>query len=129
VVALSKSKRILITGSRDWQWPNAISMSLLGAAAGVDDDDITIVTGACPTGADAQAERVAERMGWKVERHPADWDTHGTRAGYVRNAHMVALGADLCLAFIKDNSRGASMTVRLAEAAGIPVTVNRTVTT
>lgn len=117
--------RILITGSRDWPWPNAISMSLLGVAAGVEDDDITIVSGACPTGADAAAERTAERMGWKLETHPADWSAHGRRAGYVRNQAMVEAGADLCLAFIKDSSRGATMTVKLAEDAGIPVTVNR----
>lgn len=117
--------RILVTGSRDWPWPNAVAMSLLGAAQGVDDADITIVSGACPTGADAAAEHVAERMGWKVERHEADWATHGRRAGYVRNKAMVDAGADLCVAFIKDDSRGATMTVKLAEEAGIPCTVNR----
>lgn len=111
--------RILITGSRTWHDEGQIIDALLGATAGVPFGDITLVSGACPQGADRLCEKVAEALGMKVERHPADWSRHGKRAGFVRNAEMVALGADICLAFIKDGSKGATMTADLAERAGI----------
>jgi len=44
----------------------------------------------------------------------------GRAAGFQHNAAMVAAGATVCLAFIRNGSRGASHTTALAEAAGIP---------
>lgn len=111
--------RILVTGSRGWD-DEATILHALAMARPLGAQAPTLVSGACPTGADAIAERLAEGLGWKIERHPADWQKHGRRAGFVRNAEMVALGADLCLAFIRNDSKGASMTARLAEKAGIP---------
>ena len=34
-----------------------------------------------------------------VEPHPADWNEHGKRAGYLRNIEMAEAGADLCIVF------------------------------
>lgn len=81
-----------------------------------------IVHGHCPRGADAIADRLAISMGFNVERHPAQWSLYGHRAGFVRNAYMVDAGATACLAFIRDNSKGATMCARIAANAGIPVT-------
>jgi hypothetical protein len=114
--------RILVTGSRTWI-DNGIIARELDAIWSATDEIITIVHGACPRGADAQANRWAEdtRMGVRNEPHPAAWDKHGKAAGFRRNAEMVAAGADVCLAFIKDGSRGATHCADLAEKAGIPV--------
>lgn len=114
-------KRILITGSRTWEDTDAI-LEALDEHGG---DYAVVVSGHCPKGADAIAEACAHELGMDVEEHPADWKTHGRRAGFVRNAEMVNLGADLCLAFIRDNSKGASMTADLAQKAGIPTIIYR----
>ncbi len=115
--------RVLVTGSRTWTGYREIADALeavreqLPAGA-----QLTIVHGACPTGADALADLWARRhadQGVWVERHPADWATHQRAAGPIRNTAMVAAGADLCLAFIQDASTGATHAAQTARAAGI----------
>lgn len=113
--------RVLVTGSRDWDDMDLVRDNL--ATAVYQNVPAVIVHGACPSGADAIASwwvRQHRIIGLTEERHPANWQLNGKRAGFIRNALMVNLGADLCLAFIKDGSRGASHTARLAEEAGIP---------
>jgi hypothetical protein len=112
--------RVLVTGSRTWTDRAAIETALLDQTR-PDGTTPTLVHGACPSGADAIAARLAAGMGWTVEAHPANWREHGTAAGFRRNAEMVAAGADLCLAFIRDASPGATHCARLAARAGIPV--------
>jgi hypothetical protein len=112
--------RILVTGSRDWDDEVPIQAALTELTAGVPGPHV-VVHGACPTGGDAIADGIATDLGLAVERHPAPWRRYGRSAGYRRNAEMVAAGADVCLAFIRDSSPGACMTARLAEEARIPV--------
>ncbi|RAJ70232.1 uncharacterized protein DUF2493 [Streptomyces sp. Amel2xB2] len=120
--------RALITGSRDWPSPGVVWSALNDCRdeALITGRELVVVHGACPTGADAQARdwcitATQFATGVTEEQHPANWQINGKRAGFIRNQHMVNLGADVCLAFIKDGSRGASHTARLAEQAGIPV--------
>lgn len=127
--------RILITGSRDWVNKSVVFDALLNVVK--QEAEVTVVHGGAD-GADAIAERWAQHFLWNVEPHPANWASCGSgcgpshwryrngvpycpRSGFIRNAHMVALGADVCLAFIRNESNGATMTAKLAERAGIPV--------
>ena len=114
--APARARRVLVTGSRTWTDQAVIAAALREHWR----DGAVLVSGACPRGADAIAERLWATWGGQVERHPADWST-GRAAGMERNAAMVAAGADVCLAFIRDDSAGASHTARLADLAGIPV--------
>lgn len=109
--------RILVTGSQLWTDVDRIRTLLtrtqFNPAATV------LVSGNCPNGADRMCEDVAAELGWMIERHPANWELYGKRAGYIRNTEMVRLGADLCLAFIKNESPGSTNTAMLARKIGI----------
>ncbi len=113
--AAVKGCRILITGSRSWTDRAAIVQAIsdylhcVGTSIGGAWPSPVIVHGGA-RGADQLADAVARNWGWTPERHPADWNRHGRAAGYRRNATMVALGADVCLAFIVNGSAGASHT-------------------
>ncbi|QEQ93849.1 DprA-like DNA processing chain A [Streptomyces phage Maya] len=123
--------RVLVTGSRDWSDRDAVWDALddiLGAH-----QELTLVHGDCPTGADRYADDWALDIQMlygedvvSIERHPADWNGPRKRgAGFARNAEMVKLGADLCLAFIRNESNGATHCSELAEKAGIKTQIFR----
>jgi Bifunctional DNA primase/polymerase, N-terminal/YspA, cpYpsA-related SLOG family len=110
--------RVLVTGSRTWTDEDAI-VDALARLSVEHDSALVVVHGGCPRGADAIAHAWCHSTGTAVERHPADWST-GRAAGHRRNAAMVATRPDLCLAFIRDGSPGATGCAALAERAGIP---------
>jgi hypothetical protein len=114
--------RLLVTGSRDWKDVGVLTHWLDDAWHYLTDfvgGEVTLVHGDAH-GADRMAQGVWLNWGLPVEPHPADWRL-GRRAGYIRNAEMVSLGADLCVAFIYHRSKGATMCAGLAEKAGIAV--------
>ncbi|MFD6619997.1 SLOG family protein [Streptomyces albidoflavus] len=136
--------RVLITGSRDWRGIQAVRAALDEMlATRPADHQLVVVHGDCPTGADAMAKAWARTTYTPActddieyvteEPHPANWRRHGHAAGPIRNAHMIQLGANACLAFIgpctsprchkpgPHPSHGATGCALLAEQAGIPV--------
>lgn len=116
--------RVLLTGSRDWTDVDEIhdALDALYLLWKEDDADpsFTLVHGACPTGADNIADKWAKSThGVVIERHPY-WEHYGRAGGPMRNRHMVELGADHFLAFIKDNSAGAAGCLRVAWSEKLP---------
>lgn len=125
--------RVIVTGSRTWEGIGAEHriqqilnvVLMLARALG---QDLTIVHGGHVRGADQAVDRWARRReddGVTVEVHRPNWDTHGRSAGPIRNLNMIAQGGDLCIAFIRDNSRGATGTAEAAMDKGIATFVVR----
>lgn len=118
--------RILVCGSRNFTDEELIERVL--SKAKKLEQPITLVHGDCPRGADNIADRIARKFGWNIEKHPAQWDLHGKKAGFLRNAEMVNTGVDYCLAFTTHNgdekiSQGTSHTVNLARKKNITTRV------
>lgn len=81
-----------------------------------------IVSGKCPTGADALGERYAREKGYKVSPFQADLDRYGKQAGYLRNKQMAEY-ADSLIAFWDGFSKGTAMMIDLAKQNGLNVRI------
>lgn len=144
-VPTSKQYRVLVTGSRDWTDMNLIEQALDAALALLlvpvtAQDAVTLVHGDAK-GLDTLAAQIAGSRGWKIEEHPARWREHTTAcpashidqktckmAGHRRNHEMIALGADLVVAFPMGNessghSRGTWGCARASMEAELPTIV------
>lgn len=113
--------RVLVCGSRDWTDWECVQCALID----LEDlgEPIEVIHGACPTGADYYTDIVADALGFHVRRFPADWETHGRRAGILRNLAMLDTEPDRVLAFQRNGSRGTQHTITEARKRGIPVEV------
>jgi hypothetical protein len=129
--------RILVTGSRNWEDVDLLGNALSAAAEG--HHPVTLVSGACPTGADRLAEIYASMCGWIVETHAADWNgpcrvmckpghrrtgpkgDYCPAAGNYRNQAMVDLGADVLIGAPLPGGTGTQDCMDRARRAGIRV--------
>jgi hypothetical protein len=111
----------MVTGSRDWTNKSVIDRALFNYwYNGGRTNDILLIEGGA-RGADNLAKVCWQVAGFQTHTYPADWDQYGKRAGIVRNLQMLDTQPEAVLAFIKNNSRGASHAAAEAERRGIPV--------
>lgn len=125
--------RVLVTGSREWPDQAAVWAALDKVQKTVGSGFLIIVHGGAE-GADRMAmawvrgKRRDGELNIYHEMHPVQWNQNGKfvkAAGHQRNQRMVDKGADLALAFIRNNSPGATGCLRMIERAGIPPEVHR----
>jgi hypothetical protein len=147
-IAAAAQHRVLVTGSREWTDFDLVQQALDAALALLavpltEQDTVTLCHGDA-RGLDQLAAVVAGGRGWKIEEHPARWNEHSAdcpawhlapvvqptckMAGHRRNGEMIALGADLVLAFpmggeASGMSRGTWGCARAAKAAQLPTLV------
>ena len=71
-----------------------------------------VVSGGCPQGADALAERYARSRALDLKVFPALWHKYGRSAGIVRNRELVKY-CDFVVLFWDGISRGTGSTLRI----------------
>jgi hypothetical protein len=115
--------RILVCGGRDFVDHVKVNRELAWYAHPHDEDacwdDLVIIHGGA-RGADTLAGLFAKMFGLKTEVYPADWETHGKAAGYIRNKKMLDEGKpDFVVAF--PGGKGTNMMKDIARKAGVHV--------
>lgn len=120
--------KVLVCGSRHFDCWHTLCQhldSLYSQNTDIKDGkvDFTIIEGGAK-GADFLARVWAKFRMLPFREYPADWATHGKRAGLIRNAHMLATEKPDCvLAFLAPNSRGTKDMIAQAERAGVRTVV------
>ena len=109
--------RVLVTGASDWSDPEVIEQAITQVIG--DRDDVVIVVGDRPVGAEALAAAIAGKLGlraeqrsitraatcWRCRRGGRGGREEGGRSGesmsiQARDSAMVADGAVVCLVFL-----------------------------
>lgn len=111
--------KVIVAGSRTMRDYNLLRRKLDQLLS--QQTDIEIVSGTA-NGADKLGERYARDREYVLKQFPADWEKHGKRAGYLRNAQMADY-ADALVAFWDEESKGTMHMIELAKAKGLRIVV------
>ena len=93
-------KKVIIFGGRDFTDEDVMATCINQ----VIDDPFILICGEA-RGADRTAKELLEYNNYEIESYPADWDTYGKRAGFIRNEQMGDI-ADMAIGFWDGQSKG-----------------------
>ena len=106
--------KIAVVGSRNYPYERLVRGFIQRVAA--KDPETVIVSGGA-RGVDSWAADEARKCGLIVEEHIPDWEADGRRAGFLRNATIVAR-SEVIVAFWDGESRGTLDTIQKTQRAG-----------
>lgn len=132
---LNPAFRLGVTGSRDWTDRPSVWVPL--GRMLTRHRYLIVRNGKAKKGLDPLVSQWAEKFEDHIvfeDPHPADWDTHGHQAGFLRNQEMADAGLDALMAWANPCTRrkpwcpkgehpshGTADMVKKARAAGVPV--------
>jgi hypothetical protein len=134
-----KEVRIIVAGSRDFNNYELLKQSILDIIFGLEcrnketgignesaekeKHKIKFISGTA-RGADSLGERFANECGYEVIRFPADWETFGKLAGFIRNDEMAKYASKdnnfgVLIAFWDGKSRGTKHMIDITKKYGL----------
>lgn len=133
-----KSLRIIIAGGRDFDNYKILRSKSLAAITDINKqvnqtdkikrEFVTIISGAA-RGADSLGEQFAKEFELTLKQMPAQWEEHGRKAGYLRNAQMADFACEdkdsqgVLIAFWDGKSRGTRHMIDIAIKHGMTICV------
>lgn len=117
-------KKLIVAGGRDFDNQDlalTVMNNLIEQGIIADEPDLEIVSGMAK-GADAIGYDLAKENGLTCHEFPADWKSHGKRAGFIRNVEMSNFAEGL-LAFWDTESKGTKHMIDVMCSKGKPVFV------
>ena len=111
--------KLLIAGSRNYDDYEFLKRAVKDLNQPID----CIISGTA-RGADSLGERYAEENNLNILRFPADWETYGKKAGYMRNEKMGKV-CDLALLFWDCKSAGTRNMIYILNKLGKKYTLYR----
>jgi len=114
--------RVIIAGSRTIAGPGIVETALANCSF-----EPTLVISGTANGPDMMGEEWARKNAIDIELFPADWETHGRRAGMLRNAEMARF-AEALVALWDGSSKGTANMIETMQRMEKPVHVHRVIT-
>ena len=109
--------KLIIAGSRDFDNYELLKQTVIPYL-----NDIAEIISGTARGADTLGEQFAKEFNIPIRQFPADWSTHGKKAGYLRNVQM-AKNATACIVFWDGKSRGTQHMINIAKQYGLKLKI------